>query len=37
MDPEKLKDIYEEEGITNSDLQESITQLECTKYKLALV
>ena len=37
MDPEKLKDIYEEEGITNSDLQESITQLENTKYKLALV
>ena len=28
MKPEILRDIYEKEGITSSDLQESFTQLE---------
>ena len=37
MKPEILRDIYEKEGITSSDLQESFTQLENAIYRLALV
>ena len=37
MKPEILRDIYETEGITSSDLQKSFTQLENTMYRLALV